>query len=73
MAPWRGAPIEVPALFVAGDRDPVVTRSRAAVDNLAASVPKLRDRILLPGAGHWTQQERPREVNAAIIDFLRNC
>jgi pimeloyl-ACP methyl ester carboxylesterase len=70
MAPWRGARIEVPALFVAGDRDPVVTRSRAAVDNLAASVPGLRERVLLPGAGHWTQQERPHEVNDALIAFL---
>jgi pimeloyl-ACP methyl ester carboxylesterase len=27
---------------------------------------------MLPGCGHWTQQERPAEVNAAIIDFLRS-
>jgi pimeloyl-ACP methyl ester carboxylesterase len=70
MAAWRGARVGVPALFVAGDRDPVVTRSRAAVDNLAQAVPKLRERVLLPGAGHWTQQERPREVNHALLFFL---
>jgi epoxide hydrolase A/B len=27
---------------------------------------------MLPGCGHWTQQERPAEVNAAMIDFLRS-
>ena len=27
---------------------------------------------MLPGCGHWTQQERPGEVNTAIIDFLRS-
>jgi len=27
---------------------------------------------MLPGCGHWTQQERPREVNAAIIEFLKS-
>ena len=27
---------------------------------------------MLPGCGHWTQQERPGEVNAAIIDFIRS-
>jgi pimeloyl-ACP methyl ester carboxylesterase len=27
---------------------------------------------MLPGCGHWTQQERPAEVNAALIDFLRS-
>jgi pimeloyl-ACP methyl ester carboxylesterase len=26
---------------------------------------------MLPGCGHWTQQERPHEVNQALIDFLR--
>ncbi|MEH2525032.1 pimeloyl-ACP methyl ester carboxylesterase [Bradyrhizobium sp. AZCC 2176] len=25
----------------------------------------------LPGCGHWTQQERPSEVNAALLDFIR--
>jgi pimeloyl-ACP methyl ester carboxylesterase len=28
--------------------------------------------LMLPGCGHWTQQERPSEVNAAIIDFIRS-
>ncbi|MBC7172808.1 MAG: alpha/beta hydrolase, partial [Polyangiaceae bacterium] len=27
---------------------------------------------LLEGAGHWVQQERPAEVNALLIDFLRS-
>jgi pimeloyl-ACP methyl ester carboxylesterase len=27
---------------------------------------------MLPGCGHWTQQERPTDVNAAMIDFLRS-
>ena len=70
MAAWRGARITVPALFVAGDRDPVILRSRAAMDGLAETVPGLRERVLLPGAGHWTQQERPAEVNDALITFL---
>jgi pimeloyl-ACP methyl ester carboxylesterase len=28
--------------------------------------------VLLPGCGHWIQQERPAEVNAEMIDFLRH-
>jgi pimeloyl-ACP methyl ester carboxylesterase len=70
MAAWRGAPITVPALFIAGDRDPVILRNRAAMDNLATSVPGLRERVLLPGTGHWTQQERPGAVNDALVEFL---
>ena len=39
--------------------------------NLKKFVPNLRETIMLPGCGHWTQQERPAEVNAAIVDFLK--
>jgi pimeloyl-ACP methyl ester carboxylesterase len=74
LAPYRGKTIDVPALFIAGDRDmvlrlPAVDR---AVANLRALVPQLQRTQLLPGCGHWTQQERPNEVNAALIDFLRS-
>jgi pimeloyl-ACP methyl ester carboxylesterase len=33
-------------------------------------VPQLREPVVLPGCGHWTQQERPAEVSKAMIDFL---
>jgi pimeloyl-ACP methyl ester carboxylesterase len=71
MAAYTGARITRPALFVAGDRDPVVARMKAAVDRLGETVPGLRKAVLLPGCGHWTQQERPREVNAELLAFLR--
>jgi len=63
----------VPALYVAGDRDLVVAfrGMDQLIPNLARFVPGLRGTVMLPGCGHWTQQERPREVNAALIDFLR--
>lgn len=34
-------------------------------------VPNLRRTIMLPGCGHWTQQERAKDVSAAMVDFLR--
>ena len=72
-APFAGAPVTVPALYVAGDRDmmlafPVMDRLLA---NLKVFVPALRGTLLLPGCGHWTQQERPGEVSAAMIEFIR--
>jgi pimeloyl-ACP methyl ester carboxylesterase len=70
MAAWRRAPITTPALFVAGDRDLVIVRRAADLDRLAKLVPQLRTRIILPGCGHWTQQERPAEVNAELLAFL---
>ena len=69
MAPWRGARITVPRSSSPATGTPS-SRSRAAVDGLEEAVPGLRERVLLPGAGHWTQQERPREVNDALITFL---
>jgi pimeloyl-ACP methyl ester carboxylesterase len=40
------------------------------IANLSQFVPELRKTLLLPGCGHWTQQERPEAVNSAIIEFL---
>jgi pimeloyl-ACP methyl ester carboxylesterase len=73
IAPFAGAKVSVPALYVAGDRDVVVAFPGAdkAIAGMSNHVPQLRGTIMLPGCGHWTQQERPREVNAAMIDFLR--
>jgi pimeloyl-ACP methyl ester carboxylesterase len=73
MAAFAGAPVTVPALYVAGDRDLVVSfpGTDQLLANLKHFVPALRNIQMLPGCGHWTQQERPSEVNAAIIDFLR--
>jgi pimeloyl-ACP methyl ester carboxylesterase len=71
-AAWHRAPVTPPALFIAGDRDPVVAGgARRAVERLSDFVPNLRDTVWLAGCGHWTQQERPGEVNEAMIDFLR--
>ena len=72
LAPWTGAKVTVPALFVAGDRDLVL--AFRGMDRLLPAlkqfVPDLRQTIILPGCGHWTQQERPGEVNAAMLKFL---
>lgn len=72
-AAWHHAPVTVPALFVAGDHDFVVSQPGPAdvVSRMRQAVPQLRGAILLPGCGHWTQQERPREVSRAMIGFIR--
>jgi pimeloyl-ACP methyl ester carboxylesterase len=74
MAAWKHAPVTVPALYLAGDRDLVVSFSGGPgfLPRLRDIVPDLRDARLLPGCGHWTQQERPDEVSRAMISFLAN-
>jgi len=72
LAPYAGARVMVPALYMAGDRDLVVhfRGMDQLLPNLKKFVPELRRTIMLPGCGHWTQQERPKEVNDAMIAFL---
>jgi pimeloyl-ACP methyl ester carboxylesterase len=65
-----GAKLHQPALFVGGEADAFIARRRAAYDALEESVPNLRKKVLLAGAGHWVQQERPAEVNQLLIEFL---
>lgn len=71
MGGFAGARVQQPALFIGGDRDGVITANPAAVERLAENVPNLRRTVMLPGCGHWTQQERPAEVNAAMVEFLQ--
>jgi pimeloyl-ACP methyl ester carboxylesterase len=37
---------------------------------MASVLPDYRGTIMIEGAGHWTQQERPGEFNAALIELL---
>jgi pimeloyl-ACP methyl ester carboxylesterase len=72
LAPWAGAKVTVPALYITGDRD-LVTAFRGMdllLPALKQLVPDLRQTVVLPGCGHWTQQERATEVNAAMLRFL---
>ncbi|MFB7629888.1 alpha/beta fold hydrolase [Streptomyces sp. NPDC056149] len=72
-AAWDGAVISPPSLYMYGDRDlvPAFPGATELIANLPKLMPSLRRApIVLPGCGHWTQQERPAEVNAALIEFL---
>jgi pimeloyl-ACP methyl ester carboxylesterase len=62
------ATIDVPALVIVGELDVITppADAEAMVAGLADS--RL---VVLPGAGHLTPIERPREVGEAVLDFLR--
>jgi pimeloyl-ACP methyl ester carboxylesterase len=75
-APWHGAVVTRPALYIYGDRDavPAFPGTPELIESLPDLMPNLwRKPLKLAGCGHWTQQERPDEVNAALIEFLRAC
>jgi pimeloyl-ACP methyl ester carboxylesterase len=62
--------VTMPALFVAGGADPVLMMTSPDTKN--GWVTDLRGSVIIEGAGHWVQQERPDEVNAALLEFLRS-
>jgi pimeloyl-ACP methyl ester carboxylesterase len=64
--------VQVPALFIAGDQDLAVAHLSAPEleERMSPFVPRLRDFVWLRGAGHWVQQERSADCNAALLEFL---
>src|SRR5580704_8063312 len=63
-----------PAFFAAGDRDGAFNGFGALADPIAVMrnfVPNLESAHVLEGCGHWTQQERPAEVNALLTPWLK--
>lgn len=72
-APWHGAPIRVPACFIAGSLDgvlrmPGMDKALRAMEGITCT--DYRGTTLIEGAGHWVQQEAPEAVNAALLHFL---
>jgi len=71
-AALQGMQVRVPALYLVGARDVglSIPGMRQIMDAMPALVPQLRDTLVIPEAGHWLQQEKPEEYNAALLAFL---
>jgi pimeloyl-ACP methyl ester carboxylesterase len=67
-----GAKLRQPALFVAGSEDCVGKMPPGRFKTAGAFTPNLKKQVILPGVGHWTQQERPAEVNQLLVEFLKS-
>ncbi len=67
-APYDGRRIEQPSMFLTGELDPV--RTFMPVEAMDGLVTGMRARIVVPGAGHWVQQQAPEAVNEALLGFL---
>lgn len=64
--------IKIPTLFIAGSDDMVIAHTNEAQLNGAMSriAEDFRGVVLLPGIGHWLQQEAPDQTNQAMQSFL---
>jgi pimeloyl-ACP methyl ester carboxylesterase len=72
LAEFAGKPVIQPACFIGGERDAV--RSFIPGGDLyadpGAACADFRGSTIIPGAGHWVQQEAPEATNAALEGFL---
>ena len=66
------ARVKQPSCFIAGSKD--VVRSFVPGRDGYAKVDELCDDLrickIVEGVGHWVQQEAPKEVNSALLEFL---
>ena len=60
----------MPTGFLTGSLDPVKLMMPNAAAEMAAALPDFRGSTEVAGAGHWVQQEKPAETNAALLAFL---
>ncbi len=67
---WRGLPITVPSLFIGGAKDGPTIWGAGAIARYPKTLPGLRGSHILPGCGHWVQQERADRVNELLTEFL---
>src|ERR1700744_5043283 len=70
-AKWADSDITIPTGFIAGSEDPVLKMIRPdAIDIMRSHTPDLRLVEIIPGAGHFVQQDQPAATNKAILKFL---
>ena len=70
LSPFVGATIKQPSFYMGGSFDLIAGNSPEAIAAMKQALPDLRHVELLAGVGHWIQQERPEQVNAAMLDFF---
>jgi pimeloyl-ACP methyl ester carboxylesterase len=66
-----GAKLRQPSMFAAGEHDVVLRMVPDAAGMVSAFMPDCRSSTVIPGAGHWIQQERPSEINKLLLTFLK--
>lgn len=62
--------LSMPSYFIAGAADGVLRMDPGGVERMQELLPDFRGATLIPGAGHWVQQEAPAEFDAALLGFL---
>ena len=69
---FAGQPITIPSLFIGGEKDGPTVWGASTIANYSQTLPNLFKSEILPGAGHWIQQERAERTNELLLEFLNS-
>jgi pimeloyl-ACP methyl ester carboxylesterase len=67
---FDGRGLDVPSMFIGGERDWGIHQTAGALNAMETSCSDYRGTVLVPGAGHWVQQEAPDQVLARLLAFM---
>ncbi len=68
---FAGRTLDVPAMFIAGAQDWGIYQMPGALEQMQSTAcTQMTGCHLVQGAGHWVQQEQPREVVRLLTGFL---
>lgn len=74
MAPWTGMQVKVPTKFILGELDITyrfpLTKNYIHNGGMKRDVPLLDDVVIMEGAAHFINQERPEEISKHILDYF---
>ncbi len=68
---YAGAAFDLPCLFIAGAADWGIYQSPGVFERMSQTCPGFAGAHIIPGAGHWVQQEQPGAVVDAVLEFLK--
>ncbi len=68
---FSGKTIDIPSCFISGSSDWGVFQRPGAAERMRHKVfTDMKDFHLVPGAGHWVQQEQPDETSKLLLEFF---
>ncbi|KAK9139312.1 hypothetical protein Scep_008993 [Stephania cephalantha] len=75
VAPWAGAEVKVPTRFIVGSKDSVYSspglKEYVHGATFKKFVPLLEEVVVIDGAGHFINQERPEDISTHIYEFIK--
>jgi pimeloyl-ACP methyl ester carboxylesterase len=72
MQSFAGITIDVPTIFIAGEKDWGSFQRPGSLNLMESQAcSDFRGTTFIPNAGHWVQQEQPMEVANLILEHLR--